>query len=132
MTLSLSQWLLLIPAVGGTVFAIMCLWTALRFCARPQRAHGAFSEWPPATILKPVCGLEKNLRDNLRTACLQDYPEFQVVFSVQDPKDPAIPILRDLQQEFGRDRVAVAIENHMAGANGKINHLLGRLPYAHY
>jgi len=81
--------------------------------------------------LKPVCGLEKNQKINLRSACLQDYPDFQVVFSVQDPNDPAVPILKEIQQEYP-ERVSVAVENHRAGPNGKINNLLGALPYARH
>jgi ceramide glucosyltransferase len=84
------------------------------------------------TILKPVCGLEKDQKTNLRTACLQDYPEFQVVYSVQDPGDSALPLLKEIQEEFGPDRVSVAVEDRQAGPNGKINNLLGALAHARY
>jgi ceramide glucosyltransferase len=89
-------------------------------------------EWPPVTILKPVCGVEKNLKNNLRSACLQDYPEFQIVFSVQDPRDPVIPLVREIEEEFGRKKVSIAIEDRQAGPNGKINNLLGGLSHARY
>jgi ceramide glucosyltransferase len=72
------------------------------------------------------------LRENLRTTCLQDYPNFQVVFSVQRLDDPAIPLLKEVQQEFGSDRVTVAIENRRAGTNGKINNLIGALEHARH
>jgi ceramide glucosyltransferase len=79
-----------------------------------------------------VCGLEKGLRENLRSTCLQDYPTFQVVFSVQRLDDPAIPLLNELQQEFGAKRVSVAIEQCVAGPNGKINNLIGGLKHARH
>jgi ceramide glucosyltransferase len=79
-----------------------------------------------------VCGLEKGLRDNLRSTCLQAYPSFQVVFSVQRPDDPAVPLLQEIQQEFGHELVTVAIENEMAGPNGKINNLIGGLKHARH
>jgi ceramide glucosyltransferase len=79
-----------------------------------------------------VRGLEKNQEHNLRSACLQDYPEFQVIFSVQDPDDPALPLLRKIEQAFGSKRVSVVIGNRQVGPNGKINNLLGALPYAQY
>ncbi len=87
--------------------------------------------WPPVTILKPVRGLEKNLKSNLRSACLQDYPDFQVVLSVQDFNDPAIPLLKEIQREFP-ERVSVAVEDTQAGPNGKINNLLGALRHARH
>jgi ceramide glucosyltransferase len=124
------QWLAALPVLVGSVYGILCLAAAYLFRSRP--VTGFSDQWPPVTLLKPVHGLEKGLEENLRTACLQDYPVFQVVCSVQRPDDPAIPLLRKLQREFGPDRVAVAIENQRAGANGKINNLVGALPAARH
>jgi ceramide glucosyltransferase len=84
------------------------------------------------TVLKPVHGLEKDLRENLRSACIQDYPDYQVVLSVQRQDDAAIPLLREIQQEFGAERVTVAVENRRVGANGKINNLVGGLAHARH
>jgi len=111
---------------------LLCLLAVFRFRNLHSHPRYSFSEWPPVTILKPVHGLEKNQRESLRSSCLQDYPEFQVVYSVQDLNDPAIPLLKEIQQEFGETKVSVAIENIRVGTNGKINNLLGALPYARH
>ena len=130
--------IVLIPVLGGSVYALLCLWAAVCF-RREARAHETLkaaspdlADWPPVTILKPVCGAEKHQRENLRSACVQDYPEFQVVFSVQDANDPALPCLYELQKEFGAERVAVAVENFRAGTNGKINNMIGGLRHARH
>ena len=62
-------------------------WISARRLARrrPVPVHDA--DALPATILKPICGLEKDLERNLRSCCEQDYPEYQVVLSVQRPDD---------------------------------------------
>jgi ceramide glucosyltransferase len=131
--LFLLKGICLIPTIGGSLYGVLCCLAVLRFNTRKETpAQPPFSRWPPVTILKPVCGLEKNQRNNLRSACLQDYPEFQVIFSVQDPCDPVIPLLREIEQEFGPERVSVVIENRQVGANGKINNLVGGLPLARY
>ena len=130
---SLLQWICLIPTIAGSIYLILCLLAVLRFRTQPKCSpEYSFSQWPPVTILKPVRGLEKNQEHNLRSTCLQDYPEFQVVFSIQDPDDPVLPVLKKIEQEFGSKRVSVAIENRQVGPNGKINNLLGALPRAHY
>ncbi len=127
------EWICMIPVIGGSVYFILCLIAFFCFQRRPQAACPLpFAQWPPVTLLKPVKGLEKNQRANFRSACLQDYPEFQAVFSVQDPDDPAIPLLREIENEFGRRRVSVVVENREAGPNGKINNLSGALPHARY
>ena len=132
------QIIVLVPVLGGSVYALLCLWAVFSF-RRHERAHKAlnvdsqaFAALPPVTILKPVCGLEKHQRVNLRSACTQDYPEFQVVFSVQSANDPALPLLYELQKEFGNERVTVAVENIQSGTNGKINNMVGGMRYARY
>lgn len=126
-------WVFLVPTLGGSIYALLCLIAVARFRMRRQRpAAHRFASWPAVTVLKPVCGLEKNQRKNLRSACIQDYPEFQVVFSVQELGDPTIPLLKELQREFGAERVTVAIENCRAGSNGKINNMIGGLRHARH
>ena len=97
------EWILIIPAIGGSIYAVLCVLAVIRFRRRSTTIRGrAFTKWPPVTILKPVHGLEKNQRENLRSTCL-DYSDFQVVFSVQKPDDAAIPLLLEIQKEFGRN-----------------------------
>ena len=133
MVKSLIEWMFLVPTITGSIYVVVCLIALWRFHTRPPKtARKPFVSWPPVTMLKPVHGLEKNQRENLRSACLQDYPLFQVVFSVQTPDDPAVPLLREIQREFGAESVTVVIGNRRAGSNGKINNMLGGLPYARH
>ena len=127
------EWAFLVPAICGSVYAVLCLLAVIWFrMRRPRPPKNSFSSWPKISVLKPVHGLEKNQLENLRSACLQDYPEFQVVFSVQELNDPAIPLLRQIQAEFGPERVTLAIENCRAGTNGKINNMIGGLKHARH
>ena len=116
--------------VGSLCWLVTCS-CAFFFRARSQRGRG-FDVFPPVSLLKPVCGLEKNLAENLRTACLQDYPSYQVVYSVQRRDDPAIALLRELEREFGSERVTVVVAQVEVGLNGKINNLAGALPHARH
>lgn len=125
----LISWFCLLPVLGGTAYSLLTLWTTLRFLSRPLlQASG----YPGVSVLKPVRGLEKNLARNLRSMAEQDYPTFQVIYSVQDPQDAALPLLQELAAEFGSERVMVVVALVQAGANGKVNNLLGGLPQARY
>jgi ceramide glucosyltransferase len=126
------QWVLVAPVIAGSLYALatfVALRVVLRRARRP-RPHP--SPWPPVTVLKPVCGLEKGLRDNLRSTCQQDYPDFQIVLSVQDADDPALPLLREVGREFGTERVTVAVHSGGTAPNGKIRNLIGAFPHARY
>lgn len=127
------RWLLLVPVIGGSAYALLSILAVLRFRARANsRPAPTVAAWPPVTILKPVHGLEKDQRRNRRSACIQDYPDYEVVFSVQDDDDPALPLLYEIQREFGPDRVTVAVENIRHGTNGKINNMIGGLQHARH
>lgn len=133
----MQQWLdtlrttLEIALTVGSAAWVLALIAAPIFRARTRRLQR--SEFcPPVSLLKPVYGLEKDLYENLRSACLQDYPNYQVVYSVQRRDDPAIPLLQRLQDEFGAERVTVVIDAVEVGLNGKINNLSGAMPHARH
>src|ERR671931_1061642 len=131
--MDLLQGALLGPAIVGSVYSVLCLAAVLWFCRRYSLRPVASPFYqPPVTVLKPVCGLEKNLGVNLRSICLQDYPDYQLIFCNQDPDDPALPLLWDIQEEFGADRVSVVVDDVQAGPNGKVNNLLGGLAEARH
>jgi|HubBroStandDraft_3_1064219.scaffolds.fasta_scaffold26426_3 ceramide glucosyltransferase len=137
--LSPLEWLLLLPVAGGSLYSLACLSAMARLrlraggvpreaCTGPESAP-----WPAVTLLKPVCGLEKGLRENLVSACLQDYPgPLQVIFSAQDENDPAVPLLREVQREVGAGRVEVVVDSTPTAPNGKIRNLLGAFPHARH
>ena len=133
MSLTFLRWLFIVPVAGGTIFGLLCVWTILRFRKRQAVAEAREPEvWPSVSILKPVHGLEKNLHENLRTACLLDYPDYEVIFSVQRLDDPALPLLREIEREFGTSRAKIVVEEKNVGWNGKINNLAGALPHARH
>ena len=118
-------------SLGGAAWC-GAIYAGLRFPGRQRQRHAATPYLPAVTLLKPVCGLEKNLSFNLRTACTQDYPDYQVVYSVQSAHDPALPLLRELEREFGAPRVCVVVGDVHLGMNGKVDNLAGALPYARH
>lgn len=132
MDISALQALLLIPVIAGSVYEVIRLVIVKRFLAgRGGRDGEPPGGWPPVTILKPLCGLDKGLAENIRSACRQDYPRYQVVLAVQDRDDPAVPVMESIRREFP-DRVDLALENVTVGLNGKINNLAGALRHARH
>ena len=121
----------LVPVIVGSIYSVVCVVCVAIFRFRastsPRLPNGG---WPAVSVLKPVHGLEKDLDKNLRSICRQDYPQYQVIFCVQSETDRAIPLLSQLEAEFGSHRVTVVIEQRRVGANGKINNLIGGLGFA--
>jgi ceramide glucosyltransferase len=87
---------------------------------------------PPLTILKPLCGAEPGLYENLRSFCEQDYPEFQIVFGVLDPTDAALPVVERLVAEFPSLPIDVVINSQLHGGNRKTSNLINLLAQAQH
>jgi ceramide glucosyltransferase len=120
--------LLLIPVFGGSLYSIFCVVSTYIFYKRSERGPDtAVAFCPKLTILKPIHGLEKNLAENLRSACTQDYPDYQVVLSVQNLDDPALPLLKELHNEFGENRVSVVAIESTPIVNGKVQNLINAM-----
>jgi ceramide glucosyltransferase len=78
----------------------------------------------PVTILKPVYGLDPEMLDNLRSFCNQDYPNYQIIFGVQDKKDLAIPLIEKVIKEFKKVDISYVVNSKIHGANRKVSNLI--------
>ncbi len=85
---------------------------------------------PPISVLKPLCGLEPGLYENLRSFCTQDYPTFQVIFGAQSANDPALAVARELQAEFPHLDIQLVSGEHVRCINRKIGNLAYMLKFA--
>ena len=119
---------LLVPVVCSCVYWIATAVTMRRFFR--GRAPDAPGRRPSVSLIKPVCGLEKNLYENLSTACRQDYPEYEVIFSVQDAGDPALTVLRRIQDGTPHPPVRIVVEEACAGPNGRLSNILNATEHA--
>jgi ceramide glucosyltransferase len=87
---------------------------------------------PPVTILKPLCGGEPLLDLALKSCFAQEYPEFQIIFGVQDPDDPALAVLEQVRQDFPDRDIHVVVDPSMHGPNRKVSNLINMLPFARH
>lgn len=87
---------------------------------------------PSVTVLKPLHGSEPLLLEALTTLCRQDYPDWQIVFGVQDKADPAASVVRDLQARFPKLDIALVIDPTQHGPNRKVGNLINMLQAARH
>ena len=82
------------------------------------------SALPPISVLKPLKGLDDNLFDNLESFCRQDYPDYEVIFALQDHNDPAYKVARKIRDKHPEKNIAIIVERCNAGLNPKVNNLI--------
>ena len=79
---------------------------------------------PFISLIKPVYGLEKNLYENLRTACLQDYSNYEVIYSFQRKDDSSLPIVEKIKKEFPEKKIEIVVDETAVGPNGRLVNIL--------
>lgn len=87
---------------------------------------------PALTVLKPLHGAEPLLEQALETLCRQDYGEFQIVFGVQHPRDPAIAVVERLTARFPDIDIELVVDGRAHGRNRKVGNLINMLPSARH
>jgi ceramide glucosyltransferase len=116
-------------AMTAMCYSIVSAFATLR---RVSPDHGAQQSALAVSVLKPLCGAEPETYECLRSFCAQIYPQYQVIFGVNDPADPAVSIVRRLQREFPDLDLALSIERRRHGSNPKVSNLIHMLTLARH
>jgi ceramide glucosyltransferase len=123
----------LILAAAAAAYALLAALAATIAAARSRRrGPPAGAARPAVTILKPLCGDEFALYEQLRSVCQQDYPQFQLIFGLQSPADTALPVVRRVQQQFDALDIECVIDPTRHGVNAKVSNLINMLPSARH
>src|SRR5581483_6851092 len=111
-----------IATVASCAYCLLCIFAGLRFTAG-RSAELQPSALPPVSILKPLKGTDPGMYEALRSHCLQDYPQFEVLCGVGDRNDPAIPVAEKLIEESPQRAIRLLVCEKKLGANGKVSTL---------
>ena len=123
-------------ATGLTCLSLACAYTLLAVFAMVRRrcetSHRPVAAGPPVTVLKPLCGAEPGLYVNLRSFCVQEYSEYQIVFGVRDSADPALGVVHRLAAEFPHLSIDIVVNAQQHGSNRKVSNLINMLAFARH
>ena len=114
--------LLVIAAVGlvtCTGFLSLLFIASSRFRCRRVPAISA-DHFPPVTLLKPLCGMEPDLRANISSFFDQEYPEFEIIFGARSLDDPALAVVEDVRRDYPFVPVKIVISGEPTAANAKV------------
>jgi len=87
---------------------------------------------PPVSILKPLKGIDPHLWEAFCSHCEQEYPEYELIFGVSDPLDPATELVRKLRDQYPHRRIEFLVCERDLGTNRKLSTLAQMLPAARH
>ena len=117
--------LALLGTLASAGYYLLCLWSATRFLsARSKPSEAGQPDFtPPISVLKPLKGTDPEIYASFRSHCVQDYPDYEVIFGVSEPNDPAIELVERLRQEFPQRAIRLVYCRETLGTNTKVSNL---------
>jgi ceramide glucosyltransferase len=131
--LAVLRLILLILAAGPLVYYVLSLYCILDYFLTVRKSpprNDAFA--PPASILKPVRGVDRDAYENFASYCRLNYPEYELIFAAADSNDSAVPIIERLQRDFPERQIRLVTSVEWLGENKKVNNLCRLVKEAKY
>jgi ceramide glucosyltransferase len=113
---------LLLLALASFAYYLIAIIAARRFF-RAREATSSANFTPPLSILKPIYGLDRETYQNYASFCLQDYPDYEILFCVSDDRDPAIAVIAELARNFPDRKIKLIVGSEPLGVSDKVNKL---------
>lgn len=93
----------LVGTLSSTVYLFLTLAAVLKFRKESRELldpSPGVAQFPAVSMIKPVHGLEPQLRENIESFFRQDYPQFEILFGADTAGDPAIEIIREIAARY--------------------------------
>jgi ceramide glucosyltransferase len=114
----------ILGCLSSCIYYLVCLYGAGAFLrANKASTRTRLTHAPPVSILKPLKGIDPEIYESFRSHCLQDYPEYEIVFGVSDPADPAVASVERLKREFPDRAIQLVVCPNVLGPNVKVSNL---------
>jgi len=116
-------------ALAGIGYYVTSLWSACAYTqdrktSTAQEKGFTADTAPPVSILKPLKGQDPDMYESFRSHCLQDHPQYEIIFGVSDANDPAVREVERLRSEFPNSSIQLIVCDEQLGTNIKVSNLV--------
>jgi ceramide glucosyltransferase len=99
------------------IYYLIALFSSWRFF---RRRPSQVSFTPKASILKPIRGVDPGAYENFASLCRQDYPDYEILFCVNERTDPVLPVVEKLQRDFPERQIRILYGTQSNAPNDKV------------
>ena len=130
---TIADYVFLAVAAIPFVYYLIALYSAWAYFRSSKQAKPTASSClGPVSNLKPIRGLDPDAYENFASFCRQDYPEFELVFCVDNESDPALPVIEKLKHDFPGCDIRVLFGSERIAPNDKVAKLARLVSEAKY
>ncbi len=106
------------------IYYVLVLYSTVSFFRRSRKEYPPNTDFtPPVSCLKPIRGLDVEAYENYASFCRQDYPDYEILFCV-DQGDPALSVIEKLIRDFPERRIRILFGSGRDGINDKVARLV--------
>jgi len=117
-------------SIGSIFYYSSALLASLEFLLTKSDSTILFN--PQVSIIKPLCGADRNTYSALASFCKQDYSDFEIIFAVERADDPAITVVNQLINSFPKLDIKLVISQKKLGPNNKVNNMANAINSANF
>jgi ceramide glucosyltransferase len=95
--------LAIVGTLTSAIFLLLTIAGVFRFRGESKKfktSKISDAELPPVSVLKPVHGMEAQLRENLESFFRQDYPSYEILFAADEEDDAALSLTREISARY--------------------------------
>jgi ceramide glucosyltransferase len=123
MSISLFGIFLLLFTLAPLLYYALSIFSSWKFFesgGTPLRDECEAQFTPAVSILKPVRGSDPDAYENFASLCVQDYPDYEIVFCIDGPDDPIYSVITQLRGDFPDTRIRVLFGSRSHAPNDKV------------
>ena len=110
--------------ISVTIIQIASIVIAVLRLHRHARSEPAARQYPPVSVVRPLCGIDNYAADTLRSTFDLDYPRYEILFCVASAADPVLPLIKDLMAQNPDAGARLLIGDDRVSTNPKLNNVV--------
>jgi ceramide glucosyltransferase len=118
-----------IPILAAAIFctlfvAVQIASVAIAMIRLRRKAPPRLGDYPPVSLVRPLCGIDNYAAETLRSTFELDHPRYEILFCVAAATDPVLPLIKDLIAAYPAVDTRLLIGDDRVSANPKLNNVV--------
>jgi ceramide glucosyltransferase len=116
---------ILVAAIFCTVFvAVQIASIAIAMVRLRRKEPTQLGEYPPVSLVRPLCGLDNYAAETLRSTFELDHPRCEILFCVAAANDAVVALVEDLMAAYPAVDARLLIGDDRLSSNPKLNNVV--------
>ena len=116
--------------IAATAIHVASIAIAILRFRRGSPREPSGQNFPPVSLVRPLCGIDNYAADTLRSTFALDYPRSEILprceilFCVASANDPVVPLVETLMAEHADAGARLLVGDERVSSNPKLNNVL--------